>query len=117
MKRGLLRREDIAANVYAFNGQTCVIKTDETFAPGDEIRLSLSLEMPFEGSSTPSLPGRIRNVRKYCSNFFYTVDFDREATTAAAVEIRRIQELLDRKAALTHRRKGGLRTEKKLSHS
>lgn len=107
IKRGLLRRERIAVNVYALNGNGCVIKTDEAFVPGDEIRIAFSLKMPFENASTPPLLGRVRNVRKYCSNFFYRVDFTDYNKPSSYVGVARIMDLIERKLALTDRRKGG----------
>lgn len=105
MKRGLLRREQILAAVYQLDDGGCVIKTDEAFVFGDEIRLSLSLNMPLESASTPLLTGRIAGVRKYCSNFFYAVEFKGDMDDSATADIARIRALLERKVALKGRRK------------
>lgn len=112
IRRGLLRRERIAVNVYALSKKSCVIKTDEAFAPGDEIRLAFSLDMPFDNPSTPPLLGSVRDGRKYCSNFFYRIDFSVYNKHSAYADIARIIDLLERKVALTQRRKGGGRMRK-----
>lgn len=109
MRRGLLRRERIAVSVYALSEAGCVIKTDEAFSPGDEIRIVLSLDMPFDNPTTPALLGSVRGGRKYCSNFFYRIDFSENNKESAFAGIRRILDLLERKVALTHRRKSGSR--------
>lgn len=107
IRRSFLRRERIAVSVYALSDKGCVIKTDEAFSPGDEIRLAFSLAMPFDNASTPALLGSVRGGRKYCSNFFYRIDFSSYNKPSAFADIARILELLGRKVALTHRRKGG----------
>lgn len=107
IKRGLLRYETILVKVFALTEKGCVIKTDEIFSPGDPIRLALSLTMPFDNAATPRLFGQVRECRKYCSNFFYFIDFTQENKRSAYADIARIRELLERKLALTHRRKGG----------
>lgn len=117
VRRGLLRRERIAVSVYALSEKGCVIKTDEEFVPGDEIRLALSLDMPFDNASTPPLFGHVQSGRKYCSNFFYEIDFSSYNKQSAYADIARIKGLLDRKVALTHRRKRGSRAQASVKSS
>lgn len=117
VRRGILRRERIAVSVYALSERGCVIKTDEEFVPGDEIRLALSLAMPFDDASTPPLFGHVRSGKKYCSNFFYEINFSGYNKQSAYADIARIRGLLDRKVALTHRRKRVSRAQASVNSS
>lgn len=76
--------------------------------PGDDVRFALSLTMPFEDVTTSVLSGRIQGGRKYCSNFFYSIEL-KDLNQSHWSEIARILDFLGRKVALTDRRKDKLR--------
>ena len=108
LRRGLLRRERVRVAVYALTENICVVKTDEAFMPGDDVRFALSLTMPFEDVTTSVLSGRIQGGRKYCSNFFYSFEL-KGFNKPQRSDIARILDFLGRKVALTDRRKDKLR--------
>lgn len=105
VKRGFLRRDRIEVRVYLLQHDGCVIKSDEAFNPGDSIQLDLVLAMPFENIEASSLQGHVTDVRKYCSNFFYTIEFDLNSSDNDITDrISRLNSVLKRKRALRQRR-------------
>ncbi|WP_097461437.1 hypothetical protein [Mangrovitalea sediminis] len=107
VKRGFLRRDRVEAPVYSLQQQGCVIKSDEMFNPGDNVHLDLVLDMPFENIEASSLLGHVTEVRKYCSNFFYTIEFHEFSSDKTVSDrISRLTNVIKRKRALRRRRNG-----------
>ena len=112
VKRGFLRRDKVEAPVYSLQHRGCVIKSDETFSPGDNVHLDLVLSMPFENIEASSLQGYVIDVRKYCSNFFYTIEFNEFSSDKTVSDrISRLTNVIKRKRALRQRRNGQLQAD------
>ncbi len=109
LKKGLFRKEQVEASVYELSRFGCVIKTDKWFEPGDTMALELEMMMPFENLRANGLTGLVTERKKYCSNFFYSIDFiegDNRPRSMASGQLARIRDVLDRKQQLLARREG-----------
>ncbi|GGY67416.1 hypothetical protein [Marinobacter zhanjiangensis] len=107
LRKGLFRKELVEARLFDLNQFGCVLKTDKVFEPGETLGLELEMQMPFENLQASGLTGLITERRKYCSNFFYFVDFitsDYRPKTERSEQLERIREVLDRKKSLLSRR-------------
>ena len=107
LKTGLFRKERVEANLFDLNQFGCVLKTDKVFEPGETLGLELEMHMPFENLHASGLTGLITERSKYCSNFFYSIDFidnDYRPTAEPPEQLERIREVLDRKKSLLSRR-------------
>ncbi len=107
VRRGLFRKERIVASLFDFDQYGCVIKTDKIFNPGDNLTLTLVMEMPFEDIRVESLSGLVTERQKHCSNFFYSIDFignDTQIRATASDKLDRIQAVLMKKLTLRSRR-------------
>ncbi|MGM0569101.1 hypothetical protein [Marinobacter sp.] len=107
LRKGLFRKERVEARLFDLNQFGCVLKTDKVFEPGDTLGLELEMTMPFENLLASGLTGLITERRKYCSNFFYSIDFiesDYRPKTDESEQLRRIRDVLDRKQSLLSRR-------------
>ena len=110
LKKGLFRKELVEARLFDLNQFGCVLKTDKVFEPGDTLGLDLELNMPFENLQAQGLTGLVTERRKYCSNFFYSIDFvelDSNGSSSLAEKLRRIREVLSKKQSLKSRRSPG----------
>ncbi|MFE8069949.1 hypothetical protein QQM79_02725 [Marinobacteraceae bacterium S3BR75-40.1] len=108
-RRGLFKREAVDVRVFALTDEVCVVKTDESFKPGEELALDFSLSMPFEDLSAEGITAQVSDTEKYCSNFFYTLVFKEpleQSRLPGAPQLRRIRDVLDRKLELARRRTG-----------
>lgn len=107
LKKGLFRKEQVEARLFDLNQFGCVLKTDKVFEPGETLGLDLEMAMPFGNLEAPGLTGLITERRKYCSNFFYFIDFienDYRPKTERSEQLERIRDVLDRKRSLLSRR-------------
>lgn len=107
LKKGLFRKELVEARLFDLNQFGCVLKTDKVFEPGDTLGLDLELNMPFENLQAQGLTGLVTERRKYCSNFFYFIDFissDYRPRAERSEQLDRIRDVLDRKRSLLSRR-------------
>jgi hypothetical protein len=107
LKKGLFRKEVVEASLFDLNQFGCVLKTDKVFEPGDTLGLELEMTMPFENLLAGGLTGLVTERRKYCSNFFYSIDFvgiDYRPKADNSDQLRRILDVLDRKQSLLSRR-------------
>lgn len=107
LKKGLFRKEVVEASLFDLNQFGCVLKTDKVFEPGETLGLELEMSMPFENLLASGLTGLITERRKYCSNFFYSIDFigsDYRPKADNSDQLRRIRDVLDRKQSLLSRR-------------
>lgn len=112
VKRHLFRSEIVEAPVFRLSNDQCVFKTDKTLAPGDRLTVELILHLPFEDLVIPHLSGTVAKAKKYCSNFFCTLDFNTphgEPLAEAVPGVHRMTEILRRKLALEQRRGRGSR--------
>tara|TARA_R110002012_G_scaffold154090_1_gene314319 strand:+ start:520 stop:996 length:477 start_codon:yes stop_codon:yes gene_type:complete len=109
LRKGLFRKELVEARVFDLSQFSCVLKTDKVFEPGDTLSFELEMAMPFENIEAKGLSGLITERRKYCSNFFYAVDFignNFQPKAEKSEQLERIREVLDRKKSLLSRREG-----------
>lgn len=107
LKKGLFRKELVEARLFDLNQFGCVLKTDKVFEPGDTLGLDLELNMPFENLQAQGLTGLVTERRKYCSNFFYFIDFissDYRPRAERSEQLDRIRDVIDRKRSLLSRR-------------
>lgn len=107
LKKGIFRKELVEASLFDLNQFGCVLKTDKVFEPGETLVLDLEMNMPFENLQATGLTGLVTERRKYCSNFFYHVDFisnDYRLKTERSEQLDRIRDVLDRKKSLLSRR-------------
>lgn len=107
LRKGLFRKELVEARLFDLSQFGCVLKTDKVFEPGDTIGLELEMTMPFENLQANGLTGLITERRKYCSNFFYCIDFvgtDYRPKAEVSEQLNRIRDVLDRKQSLLSRR-------------
>lgn len=107
LKKGLFRKELVEARLFDLNEFGCVLKTDKVFEPGETLGLNLEMDMPFENIQANGLSGLITERRKYCSNFFYFIDFisnDYRPKAERSEQLERIRDVLDRKKSLLSRR-------------
>ncbi|WP_328189157.1 hypothetical protein [Marinobacter sp. OP 3.4] len=107
LKKGLFRKELVEASLFDLNQFGCVLKTDKVFEPGETLGLDLEMDMPFENIQANGLTGLITERRKYCSNFFYHIDFiasDYRPKAERSEQFERIRDVLDRKKSLLSRR-------------
>ncbi|SFR44972.1 hypothetical protein SAMN05216203_0418 [Marinobacter daqiaonensis] len=107
LRKGLFRKERVEAHLFDLNQFGCVLKTDKVFEPGDTLGLELEMEMPFENLRASGLTGLITERRKYCSNFFYSIDFigsDFRPKADSSEQLKRIRDVVDRKLNLLSRR-------------
>lgn len=110
LRKGLFRKETVEARLFDLNQFGCVLKTDKVFEPGDTLGLELEMAMPLENLQAKGLTGLVTERRKYCSNFFYSIDFigsDYRPRAETSEQLARIREVLDRKRSLLSRREGG----------
>lgn len=110
LRKGLFRKETVEARLFDLNQFGCVLKTDKVFEPGDTLGLELEMAMPFGNLEAKGLTGLVTERRKYCSNFFYSIDFignDYRPRAETSDQLARIREVLDRKRTLLSRREGG----------
>lgn len=108
VRHGLFRKETVEARLYELNGYGCVMKTDKIFEPGDSVVLDLIMDMPFDEITVESLSGLVTDKRKHCSNFFYSIDFNRDGVTPSlAARLQRIVDVLVKKQMLRSRRNPG----------
>jgi len=106
IRHGLFRKETVEATLYELDGYGCVIKTDKIFEPGDAIVLELVMDMPVDEITVDGLPGLVTEKRKHCSNFFYSIDFDRTNVSGTQSDrLQRIVDVLVKKQTLRSRRK------------
>ncbi len=106
-KKSLFRKEMVETRLFGLDQYGCILKTDKVFEPGDTIQFDLVMKMPFENISAEGLEGLVVEVRKHCSNFFYSLDFLNTAEKTDADmrgKLERIQEVLARKQTLKSRR-------------
>lgn len=109
LRKGLFRKELVEASVFDLNQYSCVLKTDKVFEPGDTLSFELEMAMPFENIGAKGLTGLVTERRKYCSNFFYAIDFigiDHQPKAEKTEQLERIREVVDRKQSLLSRREG-----------
>ncbi|MFW5824203.1 MAG: hypothetical protein ACOCVV_04490, partial [Marinobacter sp.] len=107
LKRGLFRKEVVEARLFDLSQFGCVLKTDKLFEPGDTLGLELEMSMPFENIQASGLTGLVTERRKYCSNFFYSIDFigsDYRPKAEVSEQLNRIRDVLGRKQSLLSRR-------------
>lgn len=110
IRKGLFSRELVETPLFDLNQNGCVLKTDKLFEPGDPVILELDMAMPFENLRVAGLAGVVTERIKYCSNFFYSIDFagnDLKKGSRGRGTFERIMEVLDRKQALLSRREPG----------
>lgn len=110
IRKGLFSRELVEAPLFDLNQNACVLKTDKLFEPGDPLTLDLDMAMPFENLRVSGFTGVVTERIKYCSNFFYSIDFignELKKKPRDSGTFRRIMEVLDRKQALLSRREPG----------
>lgn len=110
LRRGLFRRETVEVPVYQITDDQCLIKTDKTLEPGDRLTIELALDLPFENLVIPNLTGIIASSRKFCSNFFITLDFQfpgQQSLLEAVPAMQRMNDIINRKLALELRRAQG----------
>ncbi len=110
LKKGLFRKEWVEAPLFELNQHGCVLKTDKVFEPGETLGFELEMNMPFENLQAKGLTGLITERRKFCSNFFYSVDFvgtDYRPRAENSEQLDRIREVLNRKRSLLSRRGSG----------
>ncbi|MDR9425387.1 MAG: hypothetical protein RI567_08920 [Marinobacter sp.] len=106
VRHGLFRRETVEARLYELDGYGCVMKTDKIFEPGDTVVLDLIMDMPVDVITAEGLSGLITEKTKHCSNFFYSIDFDKDnANPSLAARLQRIVDVLIKKQTLRSRRK------------
>lgn len=106
-KKGLFRKELIESRIFGLDEYGCILKTDKVFEPGDTLQFDLIMQMPFDNIEAEGLQGLVVEVRKHCSNFFYSIDFAASQTRTDADlrgKLGRIQEVLERKQSLRSRR-------------
>lgn len=109
LRKGLFRKETVEAQLFDLNQFSCVLKTDKVFEPGDTLGFELEMTMPFENLEAKGLSGLITERRKYCSNFFYFIDFigiESQSRAEKSEQLERIREVLERKQSLRSRREG-----------
>ena len=109
LRKGFFRKELVEARLFDLNQFGCVLKTDKVFEPGDTLGLELEMSMPFENLIASGLTGLVTERRKYCSNFFYSIDFigsDYRPKAEDSDQLMRIRDVLDRKQSLLSRRDG-----------
>ena len=109
-KRGLFRREQVRAAVFALDDYGCVMKTDKLFEPGDTLVVDLVLEMPIDDIRADGINGLVTERQKHCSNFYYSVDFSQlnGGSNAEYVgKLRRIRDMAGKKQSLKSRRSTG----------
>lgn len=107
LKRGLFRKEMVESPLFGLDQYGCVFKTDKIFEAGDTIQFDLVMHMPFEDIEAEALQGLVVEVKKHCSNFFYSIDFIQSPARQSSEiveKLGRIQEVLDRKQVLRSRR-------------
>lgn len=107
VRQKLFRRETVEAPVFRLSDEHCVIKTDKILSPGDRLVVELALQLPFEDLLIQPLSGRVSQCRKFCSNFFCTIDFvpaDKHPLSLTIPGFRRLEDILHRKLALEQRR-------------
>lgn len=106
IRHGLFRKETVEARLYELDGYGCVMKTDKIFEPGDTVVLDLIMDMPVDEITAEGLPGLVTEKRKHCSNFFYSIDFNRDIPNPdLAARLQRIVDVLVKKQTLRLRRK------------
>lgn len=106
VRHGLFRKETVEARLYELNGYGCVMKTDKIFEPGDTVVLDLIMDMPFDEITAEGLSGLVTERRKHCSNFFYSLDFNKDNVNPSLVaRLHRIVDVLIKKQTLRSRRK------------
>lgn len=104
LKRGLFRKETVESRVFGLDQYGCILKTDKIFEPGDTLQFDLIMKMPFENIQAEGLQGLVVEVKKHCSNFFYSIDFSGPPSADLDSKLARIQEVLNRKQTLRSRR-------------
>lgn len=112
IRRHLFRSEIVEAPVFRLSDDQCVFKTDRTLVPGDRLTVELILHLPFEDLVIPQLTGTVAKAKKYCSNFFCTLDFNTPhggPLEESVPGVHRMTEILRRKLALEQRRVRGAR--------
>lgn len=109
IKRGLFRRESVESCVFSLDQYGCLLKTDKALEAGDNLQFDLVMTMPFEDIVADALDGLVVDVRKHCSNFFYSIDFDtfdKRSSSQMKAKMARIRDVLYRKQTLRSRRAG-----------
>ncbi|OEY67599.1 hypothetical protein [Marinobacter sp. X15-166B] len=110
VKRRFFRKETIEAHLFSLDQFSCVLKTDKIFELGDSLQLDLILAMPFENIHLKGVSGLVTERRKYCSNFFYSIDFKRDSASehpAKREQLLRILDVVSKKQTLRSRRVAG----------
>jgi len=110
LRLNLFRKETVETSVFRLSDEQCVIKTDRTLSPGDRLSVELALQLPFEDLLIQPLSGKVSRCRKYCSNYFCTIDFMPPGDEPLSLSIpgfKRLEEILNRKLALEMRRTRG----------
>ena len=106
IRHGLFRKETVEARLYELDGYGCVMKTDKIFEPGDTVVLDLIMDMPVDEITAEGLPGLVTEKRKHCSNFFYSIDFNKDVPSPdLTARLQRIVDVLVKKQTLRLRRK------------
>lgn len=98
------------AQLFELDQFGCVMKTDKIFRPGDTLSLDLVVEMPFENISAEGVNGLVTECRKYCSNFYYSIDFMDDVPrphSPLAGKLKRIRDVVNKKQSLRSRRSPG----------
>ncbi len=105
IRHGLFRKETVEARLYELDGYGCVMKTDKVFEPGDTVVLELIMDMPVDEITVEGLSGRVTEKRKHCSNFFYSIDFNKDGgNPSLTARLQRIVDVLVKKQTLRSRR-------------
>jgi len=105
IRHGFFRKETVEARLYELNGYGCVMKTDKIFEPGDNVVLDLIMDMPVDEITVEGLSGLVTEKKKHCSNFFYSIDFNRAEIPETLTErLQRVVDVLIKKQALRSRR-------------
>ena len=105
IRQGLFRKETVEAKLYELDGYGCVMKTDKIFEPGDTVVLDLIMDMPVDEISVEGLSGLVTEKQKHCSNFYYSIDFNKAGVPPTLGErLQRIVDVLAKKQTLRSRR-------------
>lgn len=75
IKWGFFCREIVEVRLFEFDNFGCVMKIDKVFNFGDIVIIDLIMDMFFENIQVEGVFGLVIECRKYCSNFFYFIDF------------------------------------------
>ncbi len=94
--------EDARAKDFSFFGMC--IKTNREFKVDDTLTLSLNLEMDMGNIEVEQISARVVRITKLVGFYEYGVEFDKKITKnptgAVAMNILRIENFLDKQAAL-----------------